>query len=37
MAKSLGLVKMEHYTREQNIFIVGQYFKNNESLAATMY
>ena len=35
-ADSLGLVKMEHYTREQRVFIVEQYFKNNESLAATV-
>jgi len=31
-ADSLGLVKMEHYTIEQRVFIIEQYFKNNESL-----
>jgi len=35
-ADSLGLVKMEHYTRERCVFIVEQYFKNKKSLAATV-
>ena len=35
-ADSLGLVKMERYTIEQRVFIIEQYFKNNESLAAAV-
>ena len=35
-ADSLGLVKMEGYTIEQHIFIVELYFKNDESLTATI-
>ena len=34
-ADSLGLVKMR-YTIEQRMFIIEQYFKNNESLAAAV-
>ncbi|PBC29604.1 hypothetical protein APICC_08150 [Apis cerana cerana] len=30
-ADSSGLLKMERYTKEQRIFIVEQYFKNNKS------
>lgn len=33
---SSGLLKMERYTKEERVFIVAQYFKNNESLAATV-
>lgn len=29
-ADSSGLLKMERYTKEQRIFIVEQYFKNNK-------
>ena len=29
-ADSLGLVKMERYTIEQRVFIIEQYFKNND-------
>jgi len=36
-ADSLGLLKMERYTKEQRVFIVEQYFKNNEGLAATVH
>lgn len=35
-ADSSGLLKMEGYTKEQRVFIVEQYFKNNEGLAATV-
>ena len=34
MAESLELVKMERYTIQQHVFIIEQYFKNNENLAA---
>ena len=36
IADSLGLVKMKCYTTEQRVFIVEEYFKNNESLATTV-
>jgi len=35
-AESLGLVKMERYTIQQRVFIIEQYLKNNESLAAAV-
>ena len=35
-ADSLGLLKIECYTKEQRVSIVVQYFKNNEGLAATV-
>ena len=35
-AESLRLVKMERYTIQQCVFIIEQYFKNNESLAAAI-
>lgn len=34
---NLGLLKMERDTKEQHVFIVEQYFKNNESLVATVH
>lgn len=34
---SFGLLKMKRYTKEQSIFILEQYLKNNEGLAATVH
>lgn len=35
-ADSLGLLKVECYTKEQSPSIGKRYFKNNEELAATV-
>lgn len=34
---SSGLLKMESYMKEQGIFIVENYFKNNKRLSATIF
>lgn len=34
---SSGLLQIELYTKKQRVFIVEQYFKNNEGLAVTLF